>query len=141
MAVPNRKVETQRNGSGIAQPPSPIIWLSLGLRAVMETGVVVGLAYWGYETGANTIAKIGLALGVPLLGIGFWGAVDFHQAGRAAEALRLVQELVVTGLVALALGSAGQPLLGLMLALLSVVYHALVYVSGGRLLKARPKGR
>ena len=140
MAVPNRRLGAERNRAGAPQQPSQVVWLRLGLRAVMETGVVVGLAYWGYETGASTIAKIGLALGAPLLGFGFWGAVDFHQAGRAAEALRLVQELVVTGLVALAVGSAGQPLLGLALALLSVVYHALVYVSGGRLLKARPEG-
>ncbi len=42
---------------------------------------------------------------------------------------------VITGLTALALWSAGQPFLGLLLALISTVYHALVYATGGRLLK------
>ena len=111
--------------------------LILALRAIMETGIVVGLAYWGFQTADGSIAKIGLAIGAPVLGFGFWGLVDFHQAGRAAEPLRLVQELVISGLVALALWSAGQPLLGLLLAVLSVVYHALVYATGGRLLKSR----
>jgi len=101
----------------------------------METGIVVALAYWGYQTGSGAIEKIGLAIGAPLLGFGFWGLVDFRQAGRAAEPLRLVQELAVSGLAALALWSAGQPLLGLLLALVSIVYHGLVYATGGRLLK------
>ena len=137
MAVPDPRVEAQKNGPSGTQQSSSIIWLSLGLRAVMETGVVVGLAYWGYQTGSGTIAKVALAVGAPVLGFGFWGAVDFHQTGRAAEPLRLVQELVISGLVALAVWSAGQPFLGLLLAVISVVYHALVYATGGRLLKPR----
>jgi Protein of unknown function (DUF2568) len=107
----------------------------LGLRAIMETGIVVGLVYWGWQTGTGTIAKVGLAIVAPLVGFGFWGLVDFRQAGRAAEPLRLVQELVVTVLVAVALWSVGQPIAGLLLVLLSVVYHVLVYTTGGRLLK------
>jgi len=114
---------------------SSVVWLNLGLRAVMETGIVVGLAYWGYQTGSSGIAKIGLPTGAVLLGFGFWGAVDFHQAGRAAEPLRLVQELAISGLVAVAVWSAGQPFLGLFLAVISIVYHVLVYATGGRLLK------
>ena len=137
MAIPDPQVEAHKNGPVGTQQSSPITWLNLGLRAVMETGVVAGLAYWGYQTGSGSIAKVALAVGAPVLGFGFWGAVDFHQAGRAAEPLRLVQELVITGLVALAVWSAGQPLLGLLLAVLSVVYHGLVYATGGRLLRSR----
>jgi hypothetical protein len=103
----------------------------------METAIVVGLAFWGFQTAEGSIEKIGLAIGAPVVGFGFWGLVDFHQAGRAAEPLRLVQELVVSGLVALAIWGVGQPLLGLLLAVLSAVYHGLVYATGGRLLKAR----
>jgi Protein of unknown function (DUF2568) len=105
----------------------------------METGIVLGLAYWGYATGSGVLAKVGLAIGAPLVGFGIWGVIDFHQAGRAAEGLRLVEELVISGLVALALWSVGQPVLGLMLAALSVLYHGLVYASGGRLLKPKPE--
>ena len=119
------------------QELSPIAWLNLALRAAMEAGVVLGLAYWGSQAGSSSVEKVALAVGAPVLLFGFWGLVDFHQAGRAAEPLRLVQELVISGLAALALWSAGQPLLGLVLAVLSVVYHALVYATGGRLLKSR----
>ncbi len=110
--------------------------LILAMRAVMETGIVVGLAYWGWQTGSGALTKIGLALGAPLVGFGFWGLVDFHSAGRAAEALRLVQELLVSGLAAVALWSVGQPAPGFLLGLLSIFYHLFVYATGDRLLKA-----
>lgn len=113
---------------------TPVQLVILGLRALMETAIVLGLAYWGYQTGSTTAMKIVLAVGGPLLLFGFWGAVDFHQAGRVGETLRLAQELLISGIAALALWNAAQPTLGGLLALLSVVYHVLVYASGGRLL-------
>jgi Protein of unknown function (DUF2568) len=131
--------EAERTGRGGAASPSlsPRQGVLLALRAVMETAIVLGLAYWGWQAGSSTIAKIGLAIGASIVGFGFWGLVDFHQVGRAAELLRLVEELVISGLVALAVWSAGLPVAGVLLALLSVVYHALVYATGGRLLKPR----
>ena len=99
-------------------------------------GVVAGFGLWGYQMGQGLPMKILLTVGVPLLGFGFWGAVDFHQLGGMAEPARLVQELVVSALAALAFYQAGQPLLGWALAGLSVVYHVLVYATGARLLKA-----
>jgi len=140
MTVRDPQAESRRAAPAGAQEMSPIVWLNLALRAVMETGIVVGLAYWGYQTGSGNLAKVGLAIGAPVVIFGFWGLVDFRQAGRAAEPLRLVEELVISGLVALALWSAGQPLFGLLLALVSIVYHVLVYATGGRLLKPGRQG-
>jgi hypothetical protein len=108
--------------------------VTLALRVLMEAGIVFGLAYWGAHTGGSTTERIVLGIVAPVIGFGFWGAVDFHQAGRLAEPLRLIQELVVSGLAALALYAAGQHALGLALAGLSVVYHALVYLAGKTLL-------
>ena len=116
---------------------SPVETVTLVLRVLMEVGIVAGLAYWGVQAGSGTRESILLGLAAPAIAFGFWGAVDFHQAGRLAEPLRLVQELVVSGLAALALFAAGRPLLGALLGALSVVYHALVYAGGGRLLKPR----
>ncbi len=108
---------------------------TLVLRVLMEAGIVAAFAWWGYRAGAGTGVKILLALGVPALGFGFWGAIDFHQAGRLAEPLRLLQELAISGLAASAAYAAGRHLLGWALGLLSAAYHALVYLQGGRLLK------
>lgn len=109
--------------------------LTLALRVLMEAGIVGAFAYWGYQAGAGTGIKILLAVGAPAVGFGFWGAVDFHQAGRLAEPLRLFQELAISGLAAAAFYAAGQHLLSWVLGLVSVIYHALVYLQGGRLLK------
>jgi hypothetical protein len=108
---------------------------NLALRALMELGIVAALGYWGYKSGNGTAAKILLGVGAPLLGFGFWGLVDFRQAGSWAESLRLIQELLVSGLAALAWYIAGAHAWGWALALLSVVHHTLVYLLGGTLLK------
>lgn len=112
-----------------------IRWLNVALRALLELGIVVALGYWGYRTGGSTAGRWALALGAPLVGFGFWGLVDFRWAGRPAELLRLVQELAVSGLAAVAWYSTGQHVLGWALAVLSVAYHVLVYLIGDRLLR------
>ncbi len=109
--------------------------INLALRALMEAGIVLGLGYWGWHEGRSTFTRVLLALAVPTAGFGFWGAVDFRGAGRAAEGLRLAQELAVSGLAAVALYVAGARALGWALGAVSVVHHALVYLTGGRLLK------
>ena len=110
-------------------------WFNLGLRAIMESGIVLALGYWGFQTGSSPGMKILLGIGAPVLGFGFWGLVDFHQAGRLSEPLRLMEELGISGLAALALYAAGQHILGLTLVGISILYHTLVYTLGGSLLK------
>ncbi len=112
--------------------------VTLILRVLMEIWVVVGFAWWGYLTGSSPTTSVVLALAAPVVGFGIWGVVDFHQLGRAAEPLRLVEELVLSGLAAVGLFAVGQRALGAGLAALSVVYHVLVYAQGARLLKPRP---
>lgn len=112
--------------------------LNLTLRVLLESGVVAALAYWGVYTGGSGAEKVILGVAAPLVGFGVWGAFDFRRAGRFAEPLRLAQELVVSLLAALALYAAGSHLLAVGLAALSVLYHALVYATGARLLQPRP---
>lgn len=130
------------NGSQGAATPvralAPSTQLLLALRAGMELGIVLAFAVWGWHAGGTPLARAGFAALAPLLGFGFWGAVDFRGAGRAAEPLRLIQELAVTGLAAAALGAAGHPIWGWALAAGSAAYHVLVYALGQRLL--RPEG-
>lgn len=109
--------------------------INIGLRAFMELGILLGLGYWGFHTGDSTFLKFLLGIGAPVTGFGFWGLVDFHNSGKYSEWYRLMQELVVTGLAAILLFNAGKQLFGLILAFLSVIHHALVYILGERLLK------
>lgn len=114
---------------------STLKWTNVGLRALLELGIVVALGYWGYTTGEGAAMKILLSLAAPLIGFGFWGLVDFRNSGSLAEPLRLIQELVITGLAAYAWYSAGAQAWGWALGTLSVIHHALVYLLGGTLLK------
>ncbi len=114
---------------------TPAKRFNLALRGIVEAGVVGALAYWGYQAGGNSATKVLLALAAPAGGFGVWGALDFRFAGRLAEPLRLAEELAISGLAATALYTAGQPALGIALATVSVVHHALVYLTGERLLK------
>ena len=113
---------------------TPAKRFNLALRGIVEAGVVGALAYWGYQAGVTRPLAL-LALAAPAGGFGVWGALDFRFAGRLAEPLRLAEELAISGLAATALYTAGQPALGIALATVSVVHHALVYLTGERLLK------
>lgn len=111
---------------------------NLGLRGLMEVGIVCGFGYWGYHAGSTFAGKAALAVAAPVIGFGIWGLVDFRQAGAMGEALRLVEELVISGLAALAVYTAGAHILGWLLGGISLVHHALVYVLHGRLIKRAP---
>lgn len=108
---------------------------NLILRSFMEAGIVAGLGYWGFHTAKGSIIKIILAISAPAIIFSFWGLVDFHNAGKYSELLRLIQELIISGAAAAALYTSGQHLFGWILALLSVIYHILVYSAGDTLLK------
>jgi hypothetical protein len=114
---------------------SKLKWFNLALRTLMEVGIVVALGYWGFQTGNSITTKILLGIGAPLLGFGFWGSIDFHQAGPMSEPFRLSQELIISGLAAVAWYAAGQQALGWALGMISIVHHVLVYSLGETLLK------
>ena len=111
--------------------------INLLLRVTMELGIVLALGYWGFHTGKSESIKIILGISSPLLIFGFWGLIDFHNAGSKAELLRLIQELTLSGLAAAALFLAGQNVLGFTLAGLSIVHHSLVYLIGDTLIKKK----
>ena len=86
--------------------------INLVLRGIMETGIVAGLAYWGFHTGQNTTMKTLLCIGTPMLVFGFWGSYDFHNFHKWSETLRLVQELLLPGLATIAIYISGLHFLG-----------------------------
>ncbi len=116
-------------------------WLNVVLRGFMETGVVLAFIYWGLHTGQNTFSKIILTIGAPVVAFGFWGLVDFHNFGKKAEYLRLIQELLISGLAAVLLYLSGLQLLAWILGILSALHHVLVYISGERLIKNKSNNK
>lgn len=81
------------------------------------------------------MARSLLVLGAPLVVFGFWGLVDFRSSANLAEPLRLAQELVLSGIAAVAAYTAGWRVLAWVLVGLSLGHQVLVYLMGESLLK------
>lgn len=114
---------------------SVLKWINIGLRGTMEAGIVFAFAYLGYHTGTHLYLKVIYLVLFPLVGFGFWGLVNFQGYGKLSEYLRLSQELIITGLAALALYFSGLHFLGFLMAALSIIHHSLLYILGDKLLK------
>lgn len=110
-------------------------WINVGLRGLMEATLVLGLGYLGYLLGNRTLWRILLTILLPLSVFGFWSIVDFHRLHRHAELFRLIEEIVITGMIAIALFFNGAHWVAWILAILSLLHHSLTYLLGERLLK------
>ena len=58
---------------------------NLALAFLLELCALAAFAWWGYQTGQGTLAKIALAVGAPLVVAVFWG---LFVAPRAVFTLR-----------------------------------------------------
>ena len=115
-----------------------IRWINVVLRALMELGIVLAFGYWGFQIGHTVTLHILAGIFLPLSVFAFWGLVDFRNAGKFREFYRLIQELIISLLAAFALYKTGAVSLGIFLALLTIIYHALVYLNGEKILKSPP---
>ncbi len=101
---------------------------NLAWRFILELGSLAALAYSGWQAGGDTTVKLGLAIGLPLLAAVIWGVFGAPTSSRRLQGPSyLTLEVVVWGGSALALAAAGQPVLGLVLALMLVVNRVLIY--------------
>jgi hypothetical protein len=102
---------------------------NLALTFFLELSALIGLAYWGFQTGPTSIAKFVLGIGAPLVAVVVWalfGAprADWHLEGVA----RVILQILYFGSAALAFYSTGNRFLGLIFALICVLNGVLNYV-------------
>lgn len=108
--------------------------LNLALRFLLEIAALVALGYWGFDQHSG-IWRFVLGLGVPVLAAIAWGTLavpgDRSRSGKApvpvSGTVRLLLELSFFGAAALALYDAGQPILALILAGVTLLHYALSY--------------
>ncbi|MCB9047419.1 MAG: YrdB family protein [Chitinophagales bacterium] len=110
-------------------------WINVVLRGLMEAGIIIAIAYWGYQLSSGTLIRTILCIALPILVFGFWGWFDFRQFGKYAETLRLLQEMAISLGAAYVLYFYGKILPGIILASISVVHHIIIYLLGDKLLK------
>ncbi|HEY6411169.1 MAG TPA: YrdB family protein [Ktedonobacteraceae bacterium] len=102
---------------------------NLILAFLLELCVLVTLGYWGLQTGQGMIAKIGLAIGAPVVAVVIWALFGAPKAVWPLLGLwHLIVDVVFFGAAAVALLAAGQRQLAVAFALVVVINHILVYV-------------
>ena len=102
------------------------------LRFLLELGLLAAVVYWGIvtQTGVLGWATGAAALAVVSL---IWGIFISPRAPRRFRGVaRLVPELVLFGLGALALAAAGRPAIGLALFVAFVIDRLLLRLFGVR---------
>ena len=92
----------------------------LGLRFLCELGLLAGLAYWGFHVGEGTWGFV-LGIGAPLLAAGVWGLFVAPKAKRPVPlVVRLLIEIDLFVLAAVALWFVEQRALAIALAVLGI---------------------
>ena len=100
---------------------------NLAVRFLLELFALGALGYWGFVSGGNTVAKMALGLGAPLLAAVVWGLFVAPKAAiPLAMPLRLIPEALVFGAAALALYASGHPTLAVIFVAIAVVNRILV---------------
>jgi hypothetical protein len=103
--------------------------INLGLAFLLELCMLMAFGYWGFHTGQSTVAHFALGLGAPVLAAIFWGLFMAPKAVRpVATPLHLALVVLIFGLAALALASAGQPVLAWVFGVVSLINQVLLRV-------------
>ena len=104
---------------------------NLALAFFLELGVLAVLAYWGFQTGQGTIARIALGIGAPAVAIVVWALFGSPQAMWHLDGIfRVLLEVIFFGSAAVALFVAGQHILGVAFALIFVLNTVLASALG-----------
>lgn len=100
------------------------VWRSanLALSFLLELCALGALAYWGMQTGGDLLGQVIRGLGAPLLLAILWGLIMAPRAPWRLPALvRPVLTLVLFGLAAGALATAGQPTIAALFMALTLI--------------------
>jgi hypothetical protein len=102
---------------------------NLGLAFLLELCMLAAFGYWGWQTGDNLPAKLGLGIGTPLLVAVFWGLFMAPKATwPLGQPWHLLLQVLLFGAAAVALYTAGRPTLAWIFALAFVVNTVLVAI-------------
>src|SRR5262245_58217483 len=121
MRCTNQKRQSEGNAA-----MTVLKWANLAVAFLLELSLLAALAYWGYRVGGNTVVKIALAIGAPLLMAVVWGTFMAPKAALPLPGpLHLALAFVLFGLGVAALYAVGQSSLALGFALAVVTNQIL----------------
>jgi hypothetical protein len=104
-------------------------FINLALAFLLELALLAAFAYWGIQTGSDTLVKVLLGIGVPLLVAVIWGIfMAPNSARRLQGGAYLTLKAILFGLGVAALIEAGSTTLGLVFAAMVVINTILLYI-------------
>ncbi|NGQ96263.1 YrdB family protein [Brevibacillus sp. SYP-B805] len=102
---------------------------NLALRFFLELCGLAALGYWGFHTGKEPVTKSALGIGTPLLIAIVWAMLGSPGAPvKLSFPLRLLLELVVFGMPAIALYAAGKLGLAVTYGIVVVINRILMFI-------------
>jgi len=102
---------------------------NLGVRFLLELGMLAAVGYWGFKTGSGWSLKILLGIGLPTLIAVIWGMFIAPKATYPLSgASYLTVELLLLALGSLALFASGKPGLAWIYTIVLVVNKILLIV-------------
>ncbi|WP_339251733.1 YrdB family protein [Sporosarcina sp. FSL W8-0480] len=103
--------------------------VNLTLRFILEMCGLIAVSYWGFQSGSGFLMKSVLGIGSPLLMAIVWGLFVSPKAPMQFKGFRrVILELIIFGIAALALYDVGKQLLAIVFGILTVVNSILVYL-------------
>lgn len=103
--------------------------LNLALSFLLELAMLVAFGYWGFNTGESTVVHWILGLGVPVIAIVIWSIFNAPLSKRRlARTPRIILEVVMFSLGALALAVAGQTTWAAIFVVFIVINQILIYI-------------
>ena len=104
---------------------------NLGLSFLLELCALAAFGYWGYVTPTDQIAKIGLAIGAPVVAAAIWGVFASPRAPLRIPGLwHLAFAASFFALAALSLAVAGPYVLALIFGCAFIFNYSLLYIWG-----------
>jgi Protein of unknown function (DUF2568) len=106
-------------------------YANLGIAFLLELGVLAALGYFGFVSGRNWLAKIGLGLGLPVVAAVIWGQFGSPQAvWHLSGFWFLLLQIAWFGSAVMALYAVRRRGLGIAFGLVFVLNTALAYAWG-----------
>ncbi|WP_238933752.1 YrdB family protein [Brevibacillus choshinensis] len=96
-----------------------------------EVAAIIAYGYWGFHVPSSALVKWVLGVGIPAAVIVVWGLFLSPNASvEIPQALCIGMKVIIFGLAAAALYSAGRPKLALWFGLCVLLSHGMDYVLG-----------
>ncbi|MEZ4671640.1 MAG: YrdB family protein [Anaerolineae bacterium] len=103
--------------------------VNLALAFLLELGMLAAYAYWGFNASSETVIRIVVGIGLPVLAATIWGIfLAPRSSRRLTRNPRVAAELAMYALAALALAAAAQPTLAVTFAVVVVINVTLLVI-------------